>query len=326
MTAVVPRRLRAGDRVRVVSPASIPDEAGVERGMALLRSWGLVPELGEHVFDRLGHYLAGGDDDRLADLDDAFRDPGVRAILTTRGGKGSYRIADKVDFDAARADPKPVVGYSDISVLQLSLWHHARVGSMHGPYAAWDDYYGPLAAAALRRALMTDETLVFRRRDGDASAKVNVDGRAEGVLMGGNLGSLALAVGWCCPSFDGAILLIEACDSAPGAMDRALTQLIKSGCLDGLRGVALGEFIRSAEVTEGKWSYVDILLDHFAPLGCPCSAACPSATARTPSRCRWARRRRWTPPAGRWWSSLAFAEPAKEQTTQRSPSSSTRQS
>ena len=275
MTDAVPRRLRAGDRVRIVSPASIPDEAAVDRGMALLRSGGLVPELGEHVFDRLGHYLAGADDDRLADLNDAFRDPGVRAILTTRGGKGSYRIADKVDFDAARADPKPVVGYSDISVLHLSLWHHARVGSMHGPYAAWDDYYGPPAAEALRRALMTSDPLVIHRRDGDASAKVNINGRAEGVLMGGNLGSLALAVGWCCPSFDGAILLIEACDSAPGAMDRALTQLINSGCLDGLSGVALGEFIRSAEEAEGKWSYVDILLDRLAPLGVPVLGGLP---------------------------------------------------
>jgi len=275
VTPLAPRRLRPGDRVRIVSPASIPDEAGVDRGMVLLRSWGLAPELGAHVFDRLGHYLAGSDDDRLADLNDAFRDPGVRAILTTRGGKGSYRIADKVDFEAARADPKPVVGFSDISVLQLSLWHHARIGSMHGPCAAWDDYYGPPAADALRRALMTNETLVFNRRDSDASAKVNIGGRAEGVLMGGSLGSLGLAVGWCCPSFDGAILFVEACDSAPGAMDRALTQLVNSGSLDGLRGVALGEFIRSAEEAEGKWSYVDILLDHLAPLGVPVLGGLP---------------------------------------------------
>ena len=105
---------RAGIRVLVVEKHSgtsiFPKAAGVRpRTMEILRSWGLRPELGAHVLDQWG-YMAGGDEDRLADLNEAVRDPGVRAIVTTRGGAGAHRIADGIDFEALRVDPKPLVG------------------------------------------------------------------------------------------------------------------------------------------------------------------------------------------------------------------------
>ena len=97
-------RVRVGDRVRFVSPASTPDREAVARGAELLRSWGLDVEIAPHAFDTQG-YLAGHDADRLSDLNDALRDPGVRAVFATRGGKGAYRIAADLDVAAARADP-----------------------------------------------------------------------------------------------------------------------------------------------------------------------------------------------------------------------------
>src|SRR5262249_7147263 len=103
-------RLQPGDRVRLVSPASPPERDKVAQGARLLEQWGLEVEFGAHVFDRFGHFLAGRDEDRLADLNDALRDPGVRAVITTRGGKGAYRIAHAVDFAAVRKNPKPLVG------------------------------------------------------------------------------------------------------------------------------------------------------------------------------------------------------------------------
>src|ERR1043165_987553 len=127
-------RLQPGDRVRLVSPASTPDRESVAHGVRMLESWGLRVEIGVHVFDRMGHFLAGRDEDRLADINDALRDPGVRAIFTTRGGKGSYRIAHALDFDAARRDPKPCIGFSDITILHLALWHHCRIPGFHGPH------------------------------------------------------------------------------------------------------------------------------------------------------------------------------------------------
>ena len=84
-------------------------------------------------------YLAGTDELRLADLNQALRDPAVRGVLCTRGGYGAQRIVDGVDLDAVRADPKLVVGFSDITALQLALWRGARLATVHGPGAAWLD-------------------------------------------------------------------------------------------------------------------------------------------------------------------------------------------
>src|SRR5436305_13470490 len=97
--ARLPVCLRPGDRVRLVSPASTPSKEGVRRCAEIFASWGLCVEFGAHVFSEFG-YLAGTDEERLADLNEALRDPGVRAIFATRGGKGSYRIADRLDFGA----------------------------------------------------------------------------------------------------------------------------------------------------------------------------------------------------------------------------------
>src|SRR5581483_7574181 len=114
-------------RVRIVSPSSPPDRASVERGASVLKAWGLRVEYGHHTFDKHGHFLAGRDEDRLADLNEALRDPGVRAIFTTRGGKGAYRIAHALDFQSCLKDPKPLVGFSDTTSLHIALWRECRV-------------------------------------------------------------------------------------------------------------------------------------------------------------------------------------------------------
>jgi muramoyltetrapeptide carboxypeptidase len=253
------------------------------RGAEILTSWGLTVEIGRHAFDRFGHYLAGRDEDRVADVNDAFRDPGVRAILATTGGKGAYRIASGLDFAAARRDPKPLVGFSDITILHLALWQRCRLIGLHGPHAGCsDEWYGSEAAEALRRALMQRKSVTVRQDSDQLTAKVLVEGRATGVLLGGNLDTIGRSVGWACPSFDGAILLIEDVDKGIGATDRTLTQLLESGCLDGVRGVAVGQFIRTAEERPGKWSIVNLLHDRLTPLGVPILGGLPIGHGRHP--------------------------------------------
>lgn len=272
----VPPRLRAGDRVRFVSPASPPEREQVARGAEILTSWGLTVEIGRRAFDRFGHYLAGRDEERLADLNEALRDPGIRAILATKGGKGAYRIASGLDFAAARRDPTPLVGFSDITILHLLLWQRCRLVGLHGPHAGWsDEWYGDDAAKALRQALMHPERVTFHQDPEELTARVLVEGRATGVLLGGNLDTIGRSVGWGCPSFDGAILLIEDVDKGIGATDRTLTQLIESKSLARLKGVAVGQFIRTAEARPGKWSIVDLLHDRLAPLGVPVLGGLP---------------------------------------------------
>ncbi|MFJ5987723.1 LD-carboxypeptidase [Lentzea sp. NPDC092896] len=263
MNVVLPPRVVAGDRVRLVSPASYPSEEELAESVRALESWGLVVEVGEHALDRRG-YLAGRDEDRLADLDDAYRDPGVRAVIATRGGAGAYRIAHDLDFDAVRADPKPLVGFSDITNLHLALWRHCRVAGIHGFLA------GARSAASTRSLLMGTEPAVLHRDPDALTAAVRVGGVATGNLVGGHLGTLAWSVGAGLPDLDGSILFLEATRAVGlGHVDRQLTQLIRSGSLRGLSGVALGRFPGFEDYTDRDWTVLDVLRDRLEPLGVP---------------------------------------------------------
>jgi muramoyltetrapeptide carboxypeptidase len=280
-------RLRPGDRVRIVSPACPPSREEVARGVELLTSWGLQVELGEHVFDQWG-YMAGRDEDRVFDLNAAFRDPGVRAVIAALGGKGTYRIVDDLDTDALRRDPKPVVGFSDITHLHLALWSRCRLATLHGPFAKRDDTCtGPASAEALRRALMTTDPVTLHRDPSEATAEVTVDGTATGVLMGGNLDAIRTETGAGLPSLQGSILFLEhQRGTGLGEVDRALTQLTRSRALDGLRGVALGQFLgfdRDADdPTLGGWGIRDVLRDRLAALGVPVLGGLPAGHGKNP--------------------------------------------
>lgn len=125
--------------MRFVSPASAPDRANVAHGARMMEGWGLKVEIGDHVFDRNGHFLAGRDEDRLADFNDALRDRGVRAIFTTRGGKAAYRIAHALEAsERRRTEPgfRCAQQYfctlsDDMIVLRVAAVHDRRCGRCH---------------------------------------------------------------------------------------------------------------------------------------------------------------------------------------------------
>ncbi len=277
-------RLNPGDRVRFVSPASPPSVDDVARGVEVVTGWGLRVEVGEHAFDELG-YLAGHDDDRLADLDDAFRDPGVRAIFATTGGKGAYRIAARLDVAAARRDPKPLIGFSDITVLHLALLRAGVAGSVHGLFVNWtDEYYGPDCAEGLRRALMTPGPVVVPSDPTAYTAQLTSGPSATGTLVGGHLDTVRTAVGWALPDLRDAILLLEDHHGTGlGQIDRCLTQLEASGQLAGIRGVALGTFGEFETATAGGWTLADVLHDRLDRLGLPILGGLPIGHGRQPA-------------------------------------------
>lgn len=269
----MPRPLAPGDLVRFVSPASTPVRAEVEASAELLRSWGFRVDFGPHAFRKLS-YLAGTDEERLADLNDALGDPGVRAIFATRGGKGSYRIADRLDFAAARRDPKLLVGYSDITILHLALWNQGIGGGIHGALA--DEDWHPLAASSgtpLRSLLTRAEPIVLRSQAAEDTGVLTTTGRVEGPLIGGNLDMVATAAGWALPGLEGCILLLEAVSLFLGQIDRQLTMLRKAGHLRGVAGIALGRFTDCGP--SGSLTVVDLLRDHLAPLGVPILGGLP---------------------------------------------------
>ena len=277
-------RLVPGDRVRFVSPASPPTREAVARGAEVVSGWGLQVELGEHVFDRTG-YLAGPDDVRLADLDAALRDPGVRAVFATTGGKGAYRIAAHLDVAAARAHPKPVVGFSDITFVHLALLRAAVPGPVHGPFVNWtDEYYDADCTEALRRSLMEPEPVVVRSDPGEYTAQLSSGGRATGVLVGGHLDSVSRAVGWGLPSLAGAILLVEDHHGTGlGQIDRCFAQLAHTGLLGQLHGVALGTFGEFETTTASGTTLADVLRHWLAPLGVPVLGGLPVGHGLNPA-------------------------------------------
>ncbi len=260
-----------------MSPASTPTREGVDRAVRILRRWGLIPEIGDHVFDEYG-YLAGTDEDRLADLNDAVRDPGVRAILATRGGKGAYRIAGDLDFASLRRDPKLYVGFSENTILELAIWKQCQITSIGGGMVSWTvAEQEQKNIEKLRRMLMTDDEVTIRRRRDEPTAALTTGGRVEGFVMGGNQDMVATAAGWALPSLEGAILLLEDVDKRLGFIDRQLTMLAKAGHLAGIAGVAVGRYYLCGpdETTQGGWTAVDVLGDRLTRLGVPILGGLP---------------------------------------------------
>ncbi|MGW6118312.1 S66 peptidase family protein [Nocardia sp. NPDC055165] len=257
-------RLRSGDTVRLVSPASFPDEASsILQLTQTLQDRGLRVEVGDHALDRHG-YMAGRDADRLADLNTAYTDPDVRAIITTRGGAGAYRLLDGLDYDAIRADPKPLVGFSDITYLHLAIWQNCRVPGVHGCLA------GRRSTETVHHLLTSPRPYVLERNSKLMSVAVESAGRAQGFAMGGSLAAMAGMVGAGLPDLTDSIVLIEAQRQIGlGQIDRQLTQLIRSGAFDGIRAFALGRFHGFEDYTDRGWNLIDVLRDRLVPLGKP---------------------------------------------------------
>ncbi|MEO5663706.1 MAG: LD-carboxypeptidase [Nocardioides sp.] len=263
----LPEGLSDGDLIAVVSPASWPSGEGVEGCLSVLESWGFRPRLGTHARDQLG-YLAGRDEDRLADLNDAIRDPEVRAIVTTRGGCGSSRLLHGVDVDGLAADPKPLIGYSDITALHR-VWHLAGVPSLH---AAATGRHADVVNRVLRGGTPPPVT----RDPRQYGSGLTTGGRASGPLFGGNLEMLARSVGVLDFDLNGHVLLLEINKAAGlGNVDRALTQLLMSGALDGVVGVALGWLTGFEEFEDRGWTILEVLGERLGRLGVPVLAGLP---------------------------------------------------
>ena len=272
---VRPRRLVPGDLVALVSPSGAIQPDRVAAATEVVTGWGLRVRLGANAGGRHA-FFAGTDEQRRADLDDAFRDPRVRAVLCLRGGYGMQRIVDDLDFAAVRADPKLVMGFSDITALHAALWAEARLATVHGPTAGqFDRGPGSLTVEAARRALTTGDPVTVTASRAEPTYAVRVDGRAEGTLVGGNLAMLAATVGTRhAVDPKGAILLVEDVNEEPYRIDRMLVHLRRAGWFDGLAGVAVGQFTDCVDA-EHTPAVAEVLAEHLAVLGVPVLGGLP---------------------------------------------------
>lgn len=263
-----PARLLPGDRVVVVSPSSWPESRDdLDELVTTLESWGLRPELSDHVVDRLG-YMAGTVAARLADVNGALRDPGVRALFASRGGCGGLRLVHGVDRRALERDPKPLVGYSDVTALH-QVWRRSGVPAVHG--AVHGVHQG-----VVRDQLLGAAPTTVHSDPGAITAALTTHGTARGDLVGGNLEVLARSVGVVEVSWEGCIVLVEANKAAGlGMVDRALIQLRLSGALDRIAGIAVGSFDQFAGFQDRGWTILDTLHDLLDDLGVPIVGGLP---------------------------------------------------
>ncbi|WP_405014499.1 LD-carboxypeptidase [Kitasatospora sp. NBC_01539] len=270
-TRTAPPGLRPGDRVAVAAPAGPPDPDLLDRGTALLESWGLHVTVLPHVRDRhLGH-LAGRDQDRAADLTAACTDPEVRAVFCARGGYGTQRMVDLVDWDAlAAAPPALLIGSSDITALHEAFAVRLGTTTLHAPMPATGALTdNPTSAAHLRTVLFEPERVTGLPLTGPQL----VPGAARGPLAGGNASLLAASVGTptALPA-DGCLLLLEEVGEEPYRLDRILTQLLRAGVLERAAGVVLGDFTDCGPPDEVE----ALLADRLGGLGVPVASGLPA--------------------------------------------------
>ncbi|WP_282701259.1 LD-carboxypeptidase [Streptomyces sp. CC219B] len=262
-----PHRLAPGARVAVVAPSGPVPEERLQAGLDVLRGWDLDPVVAPHVLDRhtAFDYLAGTDADRAADLQHAWCDPSVDAVICARGGYGVQRMTDLLDWDAMRAaGPKVFVGFSDITALHEAFARRLGLATLHGPMAAGIDFLkNARAQEHLKATLFAPESV----RTITSGGRALVPGRARGVTLGGCLCLLAAELGtpYARPSAAGGLLCLEDVGEETYRLDRYLTQLLRSGWLDGIRGVLLGSWQDCDSYDRVR----TLLLDRLGGLGVP---------------------------------------------------------
>jgi len=264
-----PRALRPGDRVAVLCVSSPVDPGALAAGLDALRFAGLDPVTYPSAHDpgTMRPYLAGDDAMRAGDLRSALTDPGIAGILFARGGSGAQRTLEALDWDGLGPEsgmpPKVLAGYSDVTAVLEAVAVRLGWASVFGPMVAIREGAAHYSFGSLLRTLMRPEqaTLIEYPR-----AVTLTPGTARGVTTGGTLCLLAssLATGTSRPA-RGGILLLEEVNEEDYRIDRMLTQLRRSGYLDGVAGIVAGTFTDCgpAELIQ------DILAERLGPLRVP---------------------------------------------------------
>ncbi|CAM5746247.1 LD-carboxypeptidase [Streptomyces afghaniensis] len=265
-----PPRLRPGARVAVVAPSGPVPEERLQAGLDVLRGWDLDPVVAPHVLGRHREfdYLAGTDAQRAADLQNAWCDPAVAAVLCARGGYGAQRMADLLDWDAMRAaGPKVFAGFSDITVLHQAFATRLGLVTLYGPAAAGVDFLKNARAQEHLRATLFEPESVRTVTAVPTGGTALVPGRARGVTLGGCLSLLASDLGTphALAGARGGLLLIEDVGERPYRVDRYLTQLLRAGWLDGVAGIVLGSWAACGPYEELR----AVLADRLGGLGVP---------------------------------------------------------
>ncbi|MDF0694494.1 S66 peptidase family protein [Aquirufa ecclesiirivi] len=267
-----PPLLHPGDEVILVSPASHPKSDQWKQGVEVLESWGLKVRLAPNA---LSHYFGfgGSDEERLSDFQLALDDPKIKAIFPIRGGYGSSRILDRLNFEKFLLNPKWIIGFSDITAI-LNHVAQLEIASIHGPMPHnFCQVGGDEALESLRNLLFEGKIQIDI-----PSEPENRIGHAEAEIVGGNLSLIVHLIGsQSLPEFNGKILLLEDVGENLYHIDRMVLQLKRAGLLDHLAGLIVGGFsdCKEAGLSVGK-NVNQIILEHTAGSQYPIAFEFPS--------------------------------------------------
>lgn len=265
-----PPYLKVGDTVAIVAPAGILKnrEGEINKAKALLKSWGLHAIVGKHVFNQ-GKHFAGTDDERCEDFQNALDDSSVSAIWCARGGYGSVRILDKLDWTNFKEHPKWIIGYSDITAIHSEV-HNLGFQSLHAIMCTslQDD------AETIKETISTFKAAIFGKQLGYTleGSKYNKPGTISAPIVGGNLTIMHTMLG-SKTSIDtsGKILFIEEIGEYKYHIDRMLQSLKRAGYFDNCKGVIIGDMTKIKRNTTPWGSSIeqlilDVLSDYNFPI------------------------------------------------------------
>lgn len=251
----IPPYLKKGDTIGITCPAGYMAAEKVQTCIATLQQWGYKVNTGNTVGGRSATYFSGTDEERLRELQQMLDDNHIKAILCGRGGYGTGRIIDRIDFKKFRKQPKWIIGFSDITVLHCHIHSNYGISTLHAPMAAAfnDGEYRNEYVQSLKKALSG------KKAKYTCNANVlNMHGNASGQLIGGNLSLLVNVSGTASDiQTKGKILFIEEVGEYLYSADRMLYQLKRSGKLDQLAGLVIGGFtaMKDTERPFGKAVY-----------------------------------------------------------------------
>ncbi|WP_431004851.1 S66 peptidase family protein [Tenacibaculum sp. TC6] len=268
MKLITPPYLTKGDTIAIVAPAGILKNRKeiIDKAKALAESWGLKVVYGKHLFNQ-NHHFAGTDDERCQDFQEALDNPSVKAIWSARGGYGSVRILDKLDFTQFKKHPKWIIGYSDITAFHNHI-HNLGIETLHAMMGtSMQDKPEEIAETieTFRKALF-GENLLYSI----LSSKYNREGKVEGELVGGNIAILTSMLGSNSQiSIAGKVLFVEEIGEYKYSIDRMLQSLKRAGYFAKVKAVVVGDMTKIKKNTTPWGSSIEQLILEVLPKNIP---------------------------------------------------------
>lgn len=261
MKLVKPKALFPGATIGIVAPASWAKDFKLRRGLKWLQKSGFKTKLFLSPILKYG-YLSGPDEVRARLFNQAFADKGVDAIICARGGYGSLRILDKIDYALVKKNPKIFVGFSDITALHLALYKKTGLCTFHGPMVA--DFGTAYNRKYLLQTLTSKKPFGLITLPKGCKPKFLRPGKATGPLLGGNLSLIAKLCGTpFFPSLKGVILFLEDTGEYPHRIDGYLAQLRLAGVFNQISGLILAEFTKTGPLKKNELPLRTVFADFF---------------------------------------------------------------